>query len=768
MAVMFMPRAIDWLVIARFHPILARLVHGRPAGHHRLLGERYLLMETDTSTSTGLQNEAWFLAEIEKPHVNLQDLIDYLESLRASGKQDEAEGRAELLQDMLAEKKKADDALRILELRTSWVTGKNGVAALWEQEAQDILGSSWEQKALIEQSKSERIISARESVRRLRLLRSLKDGSLCYDKTWGMGSVTKVDFFNKKVEIDFERKLGHKLSLSYAAESIQIIDENHILVWKHRKLLDLRKLADENPAEVVRLAIRSFGSISTAQLQSLMQNGIITEADWKKFWDGARKALKSDPLVQLPANRGEAIRFLAHATAREDNWFADLARERDIIKVVAKLEELADRKQKPPIGETERRILMDRISFVVKGATIKQLGLKARTLMVTKQLGLDSQCEWMPAERQALLRGDTLVSTMRQLLARHVQPFLRFIGEGEEERTTNLVIAILPRLDLIPFSESLEYMLAKGQAEAVAAVFKSALDMRKASIEQLSWLARNIDYLKSWSLGSSVPWANMMVDGLEEELNGEKLKAQNQLRERFNKQDWLRQLLVDFDEHQRRKFIMRIKESAGWSTLDRQPVLAHIVKMYPELEAVLAAKKEKADANASRMLTSIRSYSERQRQLQHLIGIEIPQIAKDIGIARSYGDLRENFEFKAAKEAQTVAMRKRDELDDMLRRVTPSDFKGFPADVAGIATTVKLRYADGREEQYHILGEWDGDTNLGIISCSSRMAIALAGKKAGDSVVVPTEQGEVQCLLLSVDALPDDIRAWVRADGIAV
>ena len=108
-----------------------------------------------------------------------------------------------------------------------------------------------------------------------------------------------------------------------------------------------------------------------------------------------------------------------------------------------------------------------------------------------------------------------------------------------------------------------------------------------------------------------------------------------------------------------------------------------------------------------------------------------------------------------------LPLRRRGDLEDMLRRVTPSDFKELPTDKAGLATSVKLRYADGRVETYHILGEWDQDSALGIISSETRMAQALAGHVAGDEVAVPTEAGDVKCRLEEVGPLPAEIQAWV-------
>ena len=147
--------------------------------------------------------------------------------------------------------------------------------------------------------------------------------------------------------------------------------------------------------------------------------------------------------------------------------------------------------------------------------------------------------------------------------------------------------------------------------------------------------------------------------------------------------------------------------------------------------------------------------------MDKLVREEIPRNSRDLAQARAHGDLRENAEFKAAKEMQGILFRRRAEWEVMLHRVSPTDFRDLPCDRAGLGTGVRLRYPDGREERYHILGEWDQDEALHIISSQTRMAQALQGRRAGETVEVPTETGSVPCLLAEVTGLPEEVRTWI-------
>ncbi len=702
----------------------------------------------------GSGGEAWFLAELDRAKLNADALIEKLKTMREQGLADAAESHAELLQDALAEKKQPDDALRVLELRAMWAEARKVKLASWPGEALDIFGAGWEEKTLVDQAGAESNVNPREGVRRLRVLRSLQPEALCFDKTWGLGVVLKLDYFNKKVQIDFERKLGHQLGLAYASQTLELVDENHILVWKRRRPKDLTELLAKNPAEIVRMSLRCFGPLTVADLQQRLSAGVVSEANWKTFWDAARKELKKDPKIVIPKSRNESIQLVEQAQSQDEAWFSTFASCRELDKCARLMEELVDRQKGEPLLKTHADIFADRLAFVVKGCGHKHLGIQARAVMAASAVGV-------PASAASFLHGPTLTETLRQLSAKHSRSFLKYLGTFNPDGTRDLLLRLLPTLDIGSLNEVVTYMCESGGEDAVAAFFRSGLDNRGATIETLSWLSRNLDKREVWQLAPAYPTVNMMIDVLEDEFNGDKLKAQNQLRERFSKPEWLRETFAEMDPDQRSKAFLRLKESKGWPTLDKQSVLAQLIKIYPELEQLMVAKQM---ATVRTLLTSVRSHREKQEQLQHIVNVELPQISRDIAVARAHGDLRENFEFKAAKENQLVTLHRRDALHMMLQQVKPTDFSEYAPTVAGLAATVGIKYENGRTETYHILGEWDSDTGRGIISCTSKMAMAIEGKKLGDLVTVPTESGETTVEILSVKPLSDEIRQWVKGD----
>lgn len=717
--------------------------------------------QTKDIPSAESQTEEWFLAQIGKSRIDVPLLLTALRALRNGGHAAQAEQRVELLQDTLAERKKTDEALEALHLRARWAALDRKKDINWTEEALDILGGEWAEKALVDEAGFSRPGAPAEAVRRLRMLLSLKEGVLVYDRTWGLGVVNRVDSFNKKVEIDFDRRVGHLMSLSYAGESLSPVGEDHLLMWKRKRAEELRVLVRDNPAEVVRMALRSLGPLTVAQLQAALVAGIVNESDWKKFWEAARKKLKADPSIYVPASRSEPLHIQDGSQSQEDQWFDTLARERSLPKIVTALEELAGRKAEQEFTETQQRVLLDRLAFGLKGATSVDFATPARLVMAASELGLDAKLDG--ARVPDFFQGRVFDETIKQLPSRPLRLFLHYLYGRNREAVQALLLARLERFEIGILNEAMLFLQETNYEQEAAKIFKHVFDARTPSLELLSWLGRHVEKCEEWKLGSIALMAQLMVEAVEQEANGERLKAQNQLRERFSKREWLKDLMSRLSRPELEHLLLRIKESTGWPALDRASVLGHMVKNAPDLAPLLAARDDQPVASRG-PITSHRSYRERQQLLDRIINVEIPQVAKDIALARSYGDLRENHEYKAAKEAQTILFRRRDELMADLHRVAPSDFRDLPFDKAGLGTVVTLEYGDGKKETYSILGVWDGDPDHGIISSNSRMAETLIGHTAGERLTVPSEHGETQATLVSVQPLSAELLELINRE----
>lgn len=141
-----------------------------------------------------------------------------------------------------------------------------------------------------------------------------------------------------------------------------------------------------------------------------------------------------------------------------------------------------------------------------------------------------------------------------------------------------------------------------------------------------------------------------------------------------------------------------------------------------------------------------------EEELHRLKSEERPRIIQAIAEARAHGDLSENAEYHAAKEAQGLNEAKVAELEDKLSRADVIDVSTLSGDTVKFGATVKLVDEDTDEEvTYKIVGDLEANLRDGKISISSPIARALIGKSKGDSAEVTTPKGARSFEILKID-----------------
>jgi transcription elongation GreA/GreB family factor len=126
--------------------------------------------------------------------------------------------------------------------------------------------------------------------------------------------------------------------------------------------------------------------------------------------------------------------------------------------------------------------------------------------------------------------------------------------------------------------------------------------------------------------------------------------------------------------------------------------------------------------------------NKKTEELLRLKREELPRVAQEVARARSYGDLRENYEYKAAKEKQRRLFNLILKLQEELERSRPIDFNNVSDERVSLGTKVFLEDAEGTRYFYTILGPWDADYQSGVISYLAPFAQQLLGKTVGEEV----------------------------------
>jgi transcription elongation GreA/GreB family factor len=582
----------------------------------------------------------------------------------------------------------------------------------------------------------------------------LKPGTFCLHKSWGFGRVAEWSLLLNQILIDFAGKKGHAMQLQYAAENLAVIPVEHFLARKASDLAATKQLAKDDPTAVVRSILESLGGQATAQqVSDWMVPDLLTEAEWKKWWESARRQMKASGAFSIPAKKTEPIQMRAAGVSHADELIAAFNQARQPRQQIAVLEQIL--KFHEQFREPEKQL-----QTVV--ATIENVATRNQKLNPELTFEL------------VLLRDD-LLEHFPQLKTTHIGLTLAKLITDEEKR----LVSILPKLSAAKEKRILQELPAAlgdrwsaralqlmqtthgrmvaqiphvfrdaGQRSELQIMLERSIREHSATSEMLVWLCME---RKDWPELVNPELLAAVLSALEREQHSAPGRASKLQRWLVDDRRLIADIFVNSDIGLARDAMRRLQLSPLFDELTKRSLLARIVKVFPELESMIAGTQPQEKTVP--LIVSWSSLEKRKAEHEELVKRKIPENTKEIQIARSYGDLSENFEYKAAKQMQAVLVRRRSELERDLAKARGTSFENPDTSRVSIGTIVTVRDRDSKkEETYTILGAWDGDPDRHIISYQTAIGQALLGKKIGEVVALPNGEFEI----ISIEAAPVD------------
>jgi transcription elongation GreA/GreB family factor len=578
-------------------------------------------------------------------------------------------------------------------------------------------------------------------------LSQLAPGNFCLHKSFGAGKVTEWDLPAKKVTIDFEKSAGQAMELQFAFQKTEWIGPEDFRAKKIEQLEELRKLSKSDPiALVVHLLESHGGSMTGDALEKELSGAVIPEPTFKKWWDATKKALRESRLASVPQKRTEPIVLRVGDRSPAEALVADFEAARDIKGMIRALEAIA-----ADIGAFEndtdalKRLLND-IDEGAKKAARVQLGQALQLVAARDEvIGSSKSLELDPT---AVRLSDLLLSADAARLAEEAgalpssrqravyEAFPNAFGEDWVSK----IVKVFDSVGARGVTEIARILLERNAMPALVTHLRSAIARRALGPDALIWVCRERKgpsaEIFSADVGASV------LNLLENDHLSDGPRKTSRLQSLLgDDKTLLTDLVAIMDINETRNFARRLLDCPVFGDLEKKSLMARIIKSRPETAELVSGANQKRPDEI--LLVSWESLERKKAELDDIIRNKIPQNLQDVKIARSYGDLRENFEYKSAKDLEKYLGHRRNALDKEINNARGTDFKGSDASKVNIGTIVTLVDSSGTETEMTVLGAWDSIPETKTVSYLSEVGKALVGRVPGDPVAIRDEVTEL-------------------------
>ncbi len=586
-------------------------------------------------------------------------------------------------------------------------------------------------------------------------LEAMEPDAYVVHRSWGFGQIKSYDEAAQRLIIDFKDKKGHPMDPAFCLTTMDVLPANHLLVRKETESKKIAELIAENPAQLVVEALESYPNHATTVIDlELTLAQVVGEDKFKKWWAAAKKALAKDPRIQVPEKKTECYILRETPVSAEDEILEQFNSTRSARRRIALAEELVSAVGKKDV-KTDLSVILAGVADAVK--TSNQLDPAERLYGAAVRDDLARHINADPATfepQQATLIANTrdLPAIAEKIPVHFQSQFLELVSATHPIESRDILFSLLKTSQGKFTTECINFLVEQGHADELAAALKRWQTEQNLRAPVLLWIVKN---------RHSKKFAKLLNDLITPRLLGaiffaidyEALQASSARRIPLadilsEDTELIADLLSTADPETARDLANTLMLNQGFEELTKKSLLARFIKIFPKIQSLVAAD---AESKEEQLLVSKSSFERKREEYETIVSKKIPENSKAIAIAREHGDLKENSEYKMAKQDQQVLMSQKTSLEKDLGRARITDFKEATTDQVSVGTIVQVKsVANGNLTRYTVLGAWDGDPDNHVISYKTPFGAALLGKKVGDTVKVKTGTSEEEYQIVSI------------------
>ena len=567
-------------------------------------------------------------------------------------------------------------------------------------------------------------------------------GCFVFHRSWGVGIIRKLA--NDTLTINFGKAAGIKeMKLSMAVTALKPLAKDHIWVLKATKQkAELAEKIKKDKVWALKTIIKSYDNLCDfKKIKAELVPGILTAGEWTSWNSAAKKILESDAQFGVSPTDINMYTVRDHELSAEEKLSNEFKAQKQFFARVDILMKFFE----SDLTDKTSDFFAEMYSYFtgyLKNITKVNEQVITSWLIVNNITAIDKQF--------AVPSKDTFANLYNRIEdPREIYLSLKDSKQTHLRSDFLNAIRMLPDWDkqyirLFPTAlkeDMLTLLINEGHTDEVQKLVKTAFDQYKDYRETVLFFFEKCQD-KEWYQNAGVSYEKQLITLINiieltfREINNHVNSTDNK---KINKnatallfqESTLYAYMFSGDETLVKKMYTMIDDIADIDPSYKAQTRSKILDKYPDFKFRVSEEK---DDQPKGMIVTAQKLAEKKAELERIQKVDIPQNAQDVAEAKAKGDLKENQEYKSAKEQQHFLSLQLAQLQSELNRAVVFDPTTSTTSMVSFGTVVTLTDNDsGKEETYTILGPWESDPDNNVISYMSPFGNAVLNRKAGET-----------------------------------
>lgn len=568
-------------------------------------------------------------------------------------------------------------------------------------------------------------------------------GSFVFHRNWGVGIIRKLE--NDTLTINFGKVAGiHEMKLAMAVTALKPLAKDHIWVLKATKKHDeLSKKIKSDKVWALKTIIKSYdNACDFKHIKAELVPAILTSGEWTSWNTAAKKILETEAQFGISPNDINMYTVRDHEITPEEKYSNEFKAQKQFFARIDILMKYFDN----DITDKSSEFFAEMYSYFtgyLKNITKVNEQVLASYLVVKYIGSVDKQFAFPTKETFAELY-------------KHIEDPREIYCQLKDTKNTHLradfikTIKLLPDWDeqyikLFPTAlkeEILKSLIDGGQVEKVQKMVRKCFEQYKDYRDAVLFFFEKCQE-KDWFKNAGVSYEKQLITLINIiELTFREIKnhVNSTENKKINKnattllfqESTLYNYMFSKDIETVNKMYTMVDDIAELDPSYKQTTRNKILEKYPDFKFRVSEEKI---SQPKGMLVTAQKLSEKKAEAERIEKVEIPKNAAEVADAKAKGDLKENQEYKSAREQQHFLNLSLSKLTEELNRAVVFDPTTATTSIVSFGTEVTLTNKNTQEDEvYTILGPWESDPDNNIISYMSPFGNAILDKKVGENV----------------------------------